>query len=142
MILKILDDKHRMNELDALSIVTDILPSQFADTHRRAPQFPAELGLLFAILESACWDIQGKKKKERTEAVRWIRSGSTALFSFAQVCDAFGWNVEWFRAGLLEWASVVAEDRVRRTQRRRSSRVVPDSHPLDWHRRGRKRKCA
>lgn len=117
--IRLTDDRDLMNELDALSIITDVLPSQWVDRLRGLPRLQGEMGLMLAVLESACWDLQNGNAGKQEEAIAWLTDRGPAPFSFIQVCDVFSWDADWMRTGVLLWSALIRKGKAEHIKRRR-----------------------
>ena len=87
-----------------------LMGQQYVDTFRRSEHLEPEKALLAAILEDAvheyrkysrAHDANGKSRFR--EAEKWImRGGNDWIFSFENVCDLLGLDLEYVRRGLRE----------------------------------------
>lgn len=114
--------------IEPADLVPEImLPSQFDDLRRRVPAPTPEHRLMLAVLEDAVHtyqvgcDAQGVRGRTlflETEA--WFVSDDTpSPFSFVTICQAFGLDPDYLRAGLRRWRTR------READGRRSSRAIP-----------------
>jgi hypothetical protein len=101
-----------------------LLPVQYAALVRGDRQLAPEHRLLWAVLEDAvrCWQIHERRRSSRDrrlfgEVAEWFASDDDGSpFSFIAICQLFGLDPSYLRAGLQRWS-----DRRRAT----GSRVVP-----------------
>ncbi len=98
-----------------------LVPAQYLKTCRGNAHLEPEKSLMLAILEYAvasfqkyifARDSKGKAKFHETED--WIlEENSEWIFSFANVCDALGFNPSYVRQGLLRWEEMKLAERSR-----------------------------
>jgi hypothetical protein len=101
-----------------------LLPVQYAALVRGDRQPAPEHRLLWAVLEDAvrCWQIHERRRTTRDrrlfgEVAEWFASDDDGSpFSFIAICQLFGLDPSYLRAGLQRWS-----DRRRAT----GGRVVP-----------------
>ena len=95
-----------------LDLVPEIvLPSQFDDLRRNAEGRPPEHRLMLAVLEDAVYSYQQGVKSRATrdrrlfnETEEWFESEeTTSPFSFVTICQVFGLDPDYLRAGLRRW---------------------------------------
>lgn len=88
-----------------------LMPSQYFDRIRRRASLDGERRLMVAILEDAV-DVYRKHadardRKRRTlfdDAEAWIEASDKGwIFSFENICDVLGLDVDYLRAGLRRW---------------------------------------
>jgi hypothetical protein len=88
-----------------------LMPSQYFDRIRRRASLDGERRLMVAILEDAI-DVfrkhaDARDRKRQTmfaDAAAWIESGDkTWIFSFENICDVLGIDIDYLRAGLRRW---------------------------------------
>ena len=94
-----------------------VMPHQYLETFRRLTQLQPEKRLMLAVLEDgvACFqkyvtarDGRGKRLFQETE--EWIlEEPSERLFCFANACETFGLDTDWFRQGLMRWKAAHLE---------------------------------
>lgn len=90
-----------------------LLPAQFLDTYRRKAHLAPETSLMLAVLEDAvgCYQKyalarEGNGLELFREAEEWIlQKDAQWLFSFDNICESFGMNPDYIRAGLIRWKS-------------------------------------
>ena len=88
-----------------------ILPEQYFARLRQKADFPAEQRLLFAVLEDAVHCFQAnlfartlRRQQAFEEAEQWLLEPEMdATVTLEYVCDVFGFDAEYMRAGLRQW---------------------------------------
>ena len=88
-----------------------VMPHQYLETFRRLTQLQPEKRLMLAILEDgvACFQKYARRgmagAKRNLPGDRRVDFGepSEKLFSFANACETFGLDTDWFRQGLMRW---------------------------------------
>jgi hypothetical protein len=88
-----------------------VLPEQYFEQLRQRNDYPGERQLLLAILEDAvhCFqsNLHARNARGRRlfeEAEMWLLGEDPdALVTFGYVCDVFGFDPEYLRAGLRLW---------------------------------------
>jgi hypothetical protein len=106
-----------------------LIPEQFLATYQRTFRLDPEKVLMLAVLQDAvtCFqeNIAATCKRKRAlyqEAEEWfIADDKYYLFSFANICEALGFDVSYFRQGLLRWKDKALE---RQTSSQRASRAA------------------
>jgi hypothetical protein len=102
-----------------------MLPEQFDELRGSGVVRLPEHRLMLAVLEDAvhtyqmgaCGALRNQRLEQETEA--WFASEETGSpFAFVTICETFGIDPEWVRAGLGRW-------RARRTAGRRGAQIVP-----------------
>jgi hypothetical protein len=97
-----------------IELVTEcILPSQFDDLRRNADALFPEARLMLAVLEDAvhvyqqCSSLRNARSRRLfRETDEWFTSNETASpFSFVTICQLFGLDPDYLRAGLQRWRS-------------------------------------
>lgn len=102
-----------------------LLPAQYSATTRRTLHLEPEKRLMLAVLEDgiACFQqyATASRPKGRTlfqEAQEWILDKEDGgLYSFANICDALGFDPDYLREGLMRWKD------------RKPSKPMPDESP-------------
>ena len=101
-----------------------MLPEQFDELRGRGVVRSPEHRLMLAVLEDAVHTYQmgaGALRNQRLaqETEEWFASQETGSpFAFVTICEAFGIDPEWVRAGLGRW-------RARRAAGPRGAQVIP-----------------
>jgi len=88
-----------------------MLPEQYFAQLRQRADFPGEQRLLLAVLEDAVHCFQAnllarspRRQQAFDEAEEWLLEPEVdAKVTLEYVCDVFGFNVEYLRAGLRQW---------------------------------------
>jgi hypothetical protein len=88
-----------------------LIPEQFLATYQRTFRLDPEKVLMLAVLQDAvtCFqeNIAATCKKKRAlyqEAEEWFLANEKSyLFSFESICEALGFDVGYFRQGLVRW---------------------------------------
>jgi hypothetical protein len=97
-----------------IELVTErILPSQFDDLRRNTDAIAPEGRLMLAVLEDAvhiyqrCCRLQDARSRRLfRETDEWFTSNeATSPFSFLTICQVFGFDPDYLRAGLERWRS-------------------------------------
>ena len=94
-----------------------LIPEQFLATYQRTFRLDPEKVLMLAVLQDAvtCFqeNIAATCKKKRVlyqEAEEWfLANDASYLFSFENICEALGFDVGYFRQGLLRWKEKALE---------------------------------
>lgn len=94
-----------------------LIPEQFLATYQRTFRLGPEKLLMLAVLQDAvtCFqeNVAATCKKKRAlyrEAEEWfIADEKCYLFSFANICEVLGFDVGYFRQGLLRWRDKTLE---------------------------------
>jgi hypothetical protein len=102
-----------------------MLPEQYFARLRQKADFPAEQRLLFAVLEDAVHCFQAnlfartiRRQQAFEEAEQWLLEPQMdATVTLEYVCDVFGFDAEYVRAGLRQW-----RDRQRLSEKTAGSR--------------------
>jgi hypothetical protein len=125
-----------------------MLPVQFDDLRRKSAARPPEHRLMLAVIEDAvhlhqlgAGDVGDRRLFRETE--EWFASEETASpFAFVTICEVFGLDPDWIRAGLRRWRACRAADAARgsrvtpfRTRRVSGSRHQVTFRPRASHRR-------
>ena len=77
-----------------------VLPEQYAALHRASGVKP-ERALMLAVVETAVAEMLKGQGWVRADARAWFASDDTDWpYSFAAICDAFGWDPQAARAAL------------------------------------------
>jgi hypothetical protein len=108
----------RGHEADAaIELVTErILPSQFDDLRRNGNAMLPEHRLMLAVLEDAVHTHQrssgfrdARNRRLFRETDEWFASDeATSPFSFIVICQVFGLDPDYLRAGLARWTAARA----------------------------------
>ena len=88
-----------------------VLPSQFDDLRRNGEGRPPEHRLMLAVLEDAVYSYQqscdsrtARDRRLAHETEQWFESEETGSpFSFVTICQVFGLDPDYLRAGLRRW---------------------------------------
>ena len=96
-----------------------LLPAQYMETFRRKAHLEPEKRLMLSVLEDAVACYQkylsardAKGKALFRDAEEWIVAGDTEWpFSFENICEILGFDVEYVRQGLLRWKEQKLEGR-------------------------------
>src|SRR5262245_52162222 len=97
-----------------IELVTErIMPSQFDDLRRNSEAIPPEGRLMLAVLEDAvyvyqrsCRQKDARSRRLFRETQEWFASNeATSPFSFFTICEVFGLDPDYLRAGLRRWSS-------------------------------------
>ena len=88
-----------------------LLPVQYADLLRGGEHRPPEHRLLFAVLEDGvrCWQLHATRTTARDQRLfrevdEWVASDDdTSPFTFVVICQLFGIDPGYLRAGLRRW---------------------------------------
>jgi hypothetical protein len=94
-----------------------LIPEQFLATYQRTFRLDPERVLMLAVLQDAvtCFqeNIAATCKRKRVlyqEAEEWfLAEDKSYLFSFENICDALGFDVGYFRQGLMRWKDKALE---------------------------------
>jgi hypothetical protein len=98
-----------------IELVTErILPSQFDDLRRNADALFPEARLMLAVLEDAvhlyqqCSSLRNASSRRLfRETDEWFTSNeASSPFSFVTICQLFGLDADYLRAGLRRWLSL------------------------------------
>lgn len=77
-----------------------VLPEQYAALHRASGVTP-ERALMLAVVETAVAEMLSGKGWVQADARDWFASDDTTWpYSFAAICEAFGWDAQAARAAL------------------------------------------
>ena len=97
-----------------IELVTErILPSQFDDLRRNTDAIAPEGRLMLAVLEDAVYVYQrssrlrdARSRRLFRETEEWFASNeASSPFSFLTICEVFGFDPDYLRAGLRRWVS-------------------------------------
>ena len=88
-----------------------LVENQFQATYRRRFSLDPERVLMLAVLQDAVVCFQDnvsatckRKRSMHLDAEEWIMNDDRSyLFSFANVCEALGYDSQYMRQGLLRW---------------------------------------
>ena len=95
-----------------IELVTErILPSQFDDLRHNSDAIAPEGRLMLAVLEDAVYVYQRRARLRDTRSRRlfreteeWFASDeATSPFCFLTICEMFGFDPDYLRAGLRRW---------------------------------------
>jgi hypothetical protein len=99
-----------------------LVENQFQATYRRRFSLDPERVLMLAVLQDAVVCFQDnvsatckRKRSMHLDAEEWIMNDDRSyLFSFANVCEALGYDPQYMRQGLLRWKETVVGYRAKR----------------------------
>jgi hypothetical protein len=100
---------------NAIELVTEwIMPSQFDDVRRNRDAIVPEGRLMLAVLEDAVHIYQhssrlldARNRRLFRQTDEWFTSNeATSPFSFITICQVFGLDPDYLRAGLRRWSSI------------------------------------